>query len=77
MASMTINEEPQQVEITRELENQARTLAHSSRSIPNPSDSDDMLGELRLTLSAIEQVARQMGGWRRRAIDGEHYQGEA
>src|SRR5690625_4671046 len=73
---MAINEQYRQLEIVQELEAQARALAHSTRAIPNPPDSYDMLAELGAALSAIEQVAQQIGWWHREVVDGEHYQGE-
>lgn len=73
---MAINEDYRQFEIVQELEAQARMLAHSTRTIPNPPDSYDLLGELGASLRTLEQVARQMGQWHSEVIDGEHYQGE-
>jgi len=73
---MAINEDYRQLEIVQELEAQARTLVHSTRTVPNPPDSYDMLAELGAALSALEQVARQLGRWHREVIDGDHYQGE-
>jgi len=73
---MTIIEENRQLETVQALEEHARTLAHFTRTVPNPPDSYDMLAELGSALSALEQVVRQIGTWHRRAVDGAHYEGE-
>lgn len=73
---MAINEEHRQVEVASELEELARTLAHSTRNVPVPSDSYRLLGELRATVDDLEQVCRQLGGWHGRVVDGTHYAGE-
>jgi hypothetical protein len=46
---MAINEETRQLEIAREVESLTRTLAHSTRTIPNPSESYNLLAELWLS----------------------------
>lgn len=73
---MAINEEARQAELARELEDQARTLAHSTRNVPTPPDSYALLGELRATVEALGQVCRQLGTWHHQVVDGVHYQGE-
>lgn len=73
---MTVNEEHRQVEIARDLETQARTLAHSTRDVPAPSASYALLGELVGTIDNLEQVCRQLGAWHARVVDGTHYAGE-
>lgn len=73
---MAINEEHRQVEVARDLSAQARTLAHSTRNVPAPSDSYTLLGELTATIDDLEQVCRQLGAWHTRAVDGKHYAGE-
>lgn len=73
---MAVNEETRQLKIAAELQEHARTLAHSTRRVPNPSDSYELLGELRATVDDLEQVCRQLGAWHAGVIDGEHYQGE-
>lgn len=73
---MAINEQYRQLEVATALEGQARTLAHSTRDVPSPPESYDMLGELRSTLDLLEQVTRQLAAWHKRAIDGQHYAGE-
>lgn len=73
---MAINEQHRQVEVARDLSDQARTLAHSTRDVPAPFDSYTMLGHLTGTVDALEQVCRQLGAWHSRVVDGTHYQGE-
>ena len=71
-----INEEHKQVEVARELEALAKTLAHSTRDIPTPSDSYALLAELATTIESIEQGCRQIAARQERAFDGTHYFGE-
>ena len=71
-----INEEHKQVEVARELEALAKTLAHSTRDIPTPSDSYALLAELATTIESIEQGCRQIAAWHERVVDGTHYFGE-
>lgn len=66
---MAINEDYRQVEIAAEVEQAARTLAHSTCAVPNPVDSYDMLGELARTVDHLEQVARQLGRWHGTAVE--------
>jgi len=73
---MPINEEHRQVEIAHEVEALARTLAHSTRDVPVPSDSYTLLGELVGTVDNLEQISRQLGAWHSQVIDGTHYAGE-
>lgn len=73
---MVTNEEAGQVQIAGELEERARMLAHSTRSVPVPSDSYSLLGELRATVDDLEQVCRQLGAWHAGVIDGVEYEGE-
>lgn len=73
---MTVNDEHRQVEVARDLEAQARTLAHSTRDVPAPFDSYTLLGELTATVDNLEQVCRQLGAWHSRVADGTHYAGE-
>lgn len=51
-------------------------LAHSTRSVPVPSDSYFLLGELRATVDDLEQVCRQLGAWHAGVVDGVEYEGE-
>lgn len=73
---MSTNEEHRQVEVAVELAAQARTLAHSTRTVPTPSSSYDLLAELVATTSALEQVCLQLGTWHESVTDGRHYEGE-
>lgn len=73
---MSINEEHRQVEVAAQLSAQARTLAHSTRNVPSPRDSYDLLGELVATVGDLEQVCRQLSSWHTSVVDGVHYQGE-
>lgn len=50
---MTVNEEHRQVAIAAELEATARTLAHSTTTVPNPPDAYGLLGELSATLDHL------------------------
>ena len=73
---MARNEEERQVEVIEALETKARTLAHSTRDVPNPPDSYTLLAELAATLSHLQQVCDQLGAWHRRVVDGVEYEGE-
>lgn len=69
---MTINEEHRQAEVAAEVEQAARTLAHSTRAVPVPSDSYGLLGELHATTSHLAQVCQQLGRWHATARDQGH-----
>ena len=73
---MAVNEEGRQAAVAAELAETARTLAHSTRNVPVPSDSYSLLGELRATVDALEQVCRQLSAWHAGVVDGIHYEGE-
>lgn len=73
---MTVNEQHRQVEVARDLEALAKTLAHSTRDVPAPFDSYTLLGELTATVDNLEHVCRQLAVWHARVVDGTHYQGE-
>lgn len=73
---MASNEEHRQVEVASELEELARTLAHSTRTVPVPADSYALLGELRATTDGLEQVCRQLSRWHSQTVDGVQYVGE-
>ncbi|MDR6794868.1 hypothetical protein J2W89_004050 [Pseudarthrobacter oxydans] len=60
---MAINEETRQLEIAREVEALTRTLAHSTRTVPNPSESYNLLAELWLTVDHLQQVSQQLAQW--------------
>ena len=67
-----VNLEQRQRAVAVELAEVARTLAHSTRKVPVPSESYSMLGELTATLADLEQVCRQLAAWHERVIDGAH-----
>ena len=71
-----MNEEGRQVEVAEAMEEQSRTLAHSTRDVPSPPDSYRLLGELNATVTHLEQVCQQLSVWHTNAIDGVHYAGE-
>ncbi|PZT98929.1 MAG: hypothetical protein DI630_18175 [Gordonia sp. (in: high G+C Gram-positive bacteria)] len=60
---MSTNEDGRQVAIAAEVEQAARSLAHSTRTIPTPADSYDMLGELTRATDHLEQTAQQLSHW--------------
>lgn len=73
---MTINDERRQVAIAAELAETARTLAHSTRNIPRPSDSYALLGNLVAAQRSIAQVYEQLAAWHGQVIEGIHHDGE-
>lgn len=73
---MATNEETRQLDIASELEATARTLAHSTRAVPKPSESYPLLGELSATADHLAQVLTQLAAWHASAQDGTHYDGE-
>lgn len=73
---MAVNEDYRQTQIAGEVEQSARTLAHSTRDVPAPSDSYALLGELSATVDHLEQVCRQLSRWHTAAQDAGHLQGE-
>lgn len=73
---MAINEQGQQLDVAREAEELLRTLAHSTRDVPNPRDSYSMLGELGAIIDHVAQVCDQFASWHNRVEDGTHYEGE-
>nr|WP_181716127.1 hypothetical protein [Cryobacterium sp.]QJS06301.1 hypothetical protein [Cryobacterium sp.] len=72
---MAVNEEGRQIEIANELAEVARTLAHSTRTVPRPSDSYELLASLRSAQESLAQVYAQLAAWHGAAIDGTHYTG--
>ena len=74
---MAMNEEHRQVEVAEETAAKARTLAHSTRNVPIPLDSYQLLAELVDTLSSLEQVCRQLGAWHTRAASDGITEGQA
>ncbi|TFC57879.1 MULTISPECIES: hypothetical protein [unclassified Cryobacterium] len=73
---MSVNEEGRQTEIADELAEAAKTLAHSTRTVPRPSDSYELLGSLQAAQESLAQVYAQLAGWHGAAVDGTHYNGE-
>ena len=73
---MSVNEEGRQREIADELAEVARTLAHSTRTVPHPSDSYELLASLRSAQDSLTQVYTQLAAWHGAAVDGTHYNGE-
>jgi hypothetical protein len=73
---MAVNEEGRQIEIANELAEVARTLAHSTRTVPRPSDSFELLASLRSAQESLAQVYVQLAAWHGAAVDGTHYSGE-
>lgn len=73
---MAMNEDYRQTQIAREVEQSARTLAHSTRDVPTPSDSYELLGELGATVDHLEQVCRQLSRWHATARSAGHFQSE-
>ncbi|MBB0967479.1 hypothetical protein G6016_00585 [Dietzia aerolata] len=73
---MAINEVDRQTEVAAELSETARTLAHSTRSVPNGADSYRLIGELSDTIQSLRYVAYQLGEWHAGAVDGTHFDGD-
>lgn len=73
---MAINQEQQQLKLAAEVEELARTLAHSTRDVPHPRDSYRLLGELESIISHLAQVVDQLDKWHRRIEEGIHHEGE-
>lgn len=60
---MAINEEHRQVEIASQIEALARTLTHSTRSVPIPQGSYALLGDLTEIAAHLRQVCGQLAAW--------------
>lgn len=73
---MAINEEGRQTEIADELAEVAQALAHSTRTVPRPSDSYALLGALQVAQDSLAQVYAQLATWHGAVVDGTHYNGE-
>ena len=73
---MAVNEEGRQVEIANDLVELTQSLVHSTRAVPRPSDSYDLLGDLRAAQEALAQVYTQLAAWHGAAVAGTHYNGE-
>ena len=74
---MAINEQERQLEVAREAEELLRTLAHSTRNVPNPCDSYSMLGELGAINYHVAQVCDQLASWHSRVEDDNRSDGTA
>lgn len=72
---MAINEETRQLEIAREVEELTRTLAHSTRTVPHPNESYNLIAELGLIVDHLQQVSKQLAQWHQGVVDGTHYNG--
>lgn len=73
---MTINDEHRQLDLVREAEEALRTLAHSTRNVPQAQESYALLGVLADLIHHTSQVCDQLAGWHNRAVPGKHYTGE-
>lgn len=73
---MAMNEEGRQTEVAAELSEAARTLAHSTRNVPNSADSYALLADLSDTIRSLRQVADQLGMWHANAVEGAQFDGE-
>ena len=73
---MAINEETQQVEIADQLAEIVKTLAHSTRAVPKPSDSYALIADLAQAQEILAQIYAQLADWHGRVVDGTHYNGE-
>ena len=67
--------EGRQTEITDELAEVAQSLAHSTRTVPRPSDSYELLGALQVAQQSLARVYTQLATWHRDAVDGTHCNG--
>lgn len=63
------------MQLSDELEELAKRLAHSTRAVPSPADSYRLLGDLRSTVDHLEQVTRQLANWHSGVTDGVEYAG--
>lgn len=72
---MSVNEEGRQTEIANQLAEIARTLAHSTRAVPRPSDSYELLGTLCAAQESLAQVYAQLAAWHGAAVGGKHFDG--
>lgn len=60
---MSINEEHRQIAVAEAMTQQAQTLARSTRAVPIPAESYQLIGELRATIDHLAQVSRQLSTW--------------
>lgn len=71
-----MNDDARQTEIADEMEAAARQLAHSTRSVPAPPDSYELLGVLTATATHLAQVATQLARWHDNVSEGVEHVGE-
>lgn len=71
-----MNDESRQTEVAGEVEAAARQLAHSTRSVPNPPDSCQLVGSLGASASHLAQVAEQLARWHDHVSEGVEHDGE-
>lgn len=71
-----MNEDVNQAGIADQMQDAARKLAHSTRAVPSPPDSYELLGDLRATANHLEQVATQLASWHDNAEEGVENNGE-
>lgn len=72
---MAANQESRQTAIANELFDVAKELAHSTRTVPQPPDSYELLGALTATQRLLAQVYEQLAEWHGAVEDGVHYAG--
>ncbi|MPV51421.1 hypothetical protein GCG21_15660 [Pseudactinotalea sp. HY160] len=65
---MVINDEHRQARLAGELDQVARTLAHSTPAVADPPDSYGMLADLASTTAALEQACQQLAHWHSRSL---------
>ena len=71
-----MNDEQRQTELADEVEAVARQLAHSTRNVPNPPDSYELLGSLGAVVSHLAQVSGQLARWHDRVTEGIEHAGQ-
>jgi len=67
---MALNEQHRQVQIAVELDEAARSLAHSTRDVLNPTDSYRLLAELGSTVHYLQQIVWGFSAWHRYGTAG-------
>jgi hypothetical protein len=71
-----MNDEQRQTEVANEVAVATRQLAHSTRNIPNPPDSYELLGSMEASARHLAQVAGQLARWHDRVTEGVEHAGE-
>src|SRR5690625_1557206 len=72
---MAINEQHRQRQLAQQLEHLARTLAHSSKSVLDPNEFHEILGEIHSTATSLAQACRQLGRWTILTTEHIHHNG--